>query len=148
MKKTIGLAILERVIAPERATFSEDVARAMLAWDFAGEDQTRVEHLSSKAQDGTLTLSEREELEEYVRVGNLLALIDPVQGKTIARQIQAQISVHTLKSSRITATLDRTIRERAGGTREYCRFPQAAFRLRFPIDHIIARQHGGRATAL
>ena len=26
---------------------------------------------------------------------------------------------------------------------EYCRMPQSARRLRFPIDHIIARQHGG-----
>ena len=75
MKKTTGLAILERVIAPKLANFSEDVARAVLTWDFAGEDQERVENLSAKAQEGTLTPAERDELEEYVRVGNLLALL-------------------------------------------------------------------------
>lgn len=42
--------------------------------------------------------------------------------------------------------LDRAVRSRAGGVCEYCLMPQAVRRLRFPIDHIIARQHGGQAT--
>jgi len=75
MKKTTGTAILERLIAPKRGNFSEGVARAILEWDFAGEDRERVAVLSAKAQEGVLTPDEREELEEYVRVGNLLALL-------------------------------------------------------------------------
>lgn len=43
--------------------------------------------------------------------------------------------------------LDRTVRFRAGGVCEYCLMPQVVRRLRFPIDHVIARQHGGQ-TAL
>jgi HNH endonuclease len=39
--------------------------------------------------------------------------------------------------------LDQEVRRRAGGCCEYCGLPQAAYRFRFPIDHIIALQHGG-----
>jgi hypothetical protein len=35
------------------------------------------------------------------------------------------------------------VRRRAGERCEYCRLPQAAFRRRFHIEHIIAGQHGG-----
>jgi len=39
------------------------------------------------------------------------------------------------------------VRQRAGYICEYCKIPQAAYRAPFPIDHIIARQHGGRTVA-
>src|SRR5690242_5129762 len=40
------------------------------------------------------------------------------------------------------------VRERAAGRCEYCRVPQAYYpTVPFPIDHVIARQHGG-PTAL
>jgi hypothetical protein len=36
------------------------------------------------------------------------------------------------------------VRERAAGQCEYCRVPQAYYpTVPFPIDHVIARQHGG-----
>ena len=35
------------------------------------------------------------------------------------------------------------VRQRAGHRCEYCRLPQHASALRFHIEHIIARQHGG-----
>ena len=41
-------------------------------------------------------------------------------------------------------SLVRAVRERAGDACEYCRVPQSAYpTVTFPIDHIIARQHGG-----
>ena len=45
------------------------------------------------------------------------------------------------------AALERLVRYRAGGRCEYCRLPQAASRVPFEIDHIIARKHRGRTTA-
>lgn len=36
------------------------------------------------------------------------------------------------------------VRQRAGDRCEYCRLPQHASALRFHIEHIIARQHGGQ----
>lgn len=39
-----------------------------------------------------------------------------------------------------------TVRARAGNRCEYCRLPQRAFRRPFHVEHIVARQHGGRST--
>lgn len=47
----------------------------------------------------------------------------------------------------IPLSLDRAIRERAEDRCEYCRVPALASPFTFPIDHIIAQQHGG-GTAL
>jgi hypothetical protein len=38
------------------------------------------------------------------------------------------------------------VRERAHHCCEYCRLPQAHSAITFPIDHIIAQQHGGPST--
>jgi hypothetical protein len=35
------------------------------------------------------------------------------------------------------------VRDRAGSVCEYCRIPASVFPHVFPIDHIVARQHGG-----
>jgi len=39
-----------------------------------------------------------------------------------------------------------TVRRRAGGFCEYCRMPESLSNLPFPLDHVIARQHGGKST--
>jgi hypothetical protein len=39
--------------------------------------------------------------------------------------------------------IESNVRQRAGGVCEYCHFPERHSALRFVIDHIIARQHGG-----
>ena len=45
------------------------------------------------------------------------------------------------------AKLADIVRDRAKGACEYCRMPQAAHVLTFPIDHIIAQQHGGKSAS-
>jgi hypothetical protein len=47
----------------------------------------------------------------------------------------------------MTAALERRVRRRARQRCEYCHLPQFASNLTFPIDHVIARQHGGRTRA-
>jgi len=39
--------------------------------------------------------------------------------------------------------LDSAVRSRAQDKCEYCLLPQSVLRLRFQIEHVIARQHGG-----
>jgi uncharacterized FlgJ-related protein len=53
---------------------------------FEAIDQDRVNVLSSKAQEGLLSTNERAELEEYIRVGDLLAML---QSKARASLIKA-----------------------------------------------------------
>jgi hypothetical protein len=48
---------------------------------------------------------------------------------------------------RIPTNLDRRVRMRAKGRCEYCHLPQAPYRLTFPLDHILARQHGGKTRS-
>jgi hypothetical protein len=44
-------------------------------------------------------------------------------------------------------SLARKVRARAGDACEYCRMPQIYYpTVPFPIDHILARQHGGLTT--
>ena len=39
------------------------------------------------------------------------------------------------------------VRDRAGDCCEYCQLPQLGYDFSFHIDHVIARQHGGRTEA-
>lgn len=47
----------------------------------------------------------------------------------------------------IPASLDTVVRQRARERCEYCHMPQAVRLLRFEIDHIVARKHGGSTEA-
>jgi hypothetical protein len=67
--------ILERLIKPDEADFSPEAAHSILRMEFQAVDQERVNLLSSKAQEGTLTTRERAELEDYIRVADLLAML-------------------------------------------------------------------------
>jgi hypothetical protein len=67
--------ILERVIKPERADLSPELARHVLAFDFPPTDHARYQELSAKASEGTLSETERAELEEYLDVNDFLTVI-------------------------------------------------------------------------
>ena len=68
-------AILERMIRPEGVDMSDDALRAVLRIDFNESDHARMAELSRKAQEGQLAEVEREELEGYINVSHLVALL-------------------------------------------------------------------------
>lgn len=74
-------AIWHRLLRPGSKTMSLDAARSILRLDFAPEDKDRMHELAAKAREGSLTAMEQEEIGNYERVGNLLALL-----KSKARQ--------------------------------------------------------------
>ena len=43
-------------------------------------------------------------------------------------------------------SLERRVRKRAGDRCEYCKIPAYIFEFTFPVDHIIAQQHGGKTS--
>jgi hypothetical protein len=47
----------------------------------------------------------------------------------------------------MTAEIERRVRRRARFRCEYCQLPQSASKLRHQVDHIVARQHGGKTSA-
>jgi len=67
--------IWARMIDPDRGDLAPAAARYMLNLDFRPSDRRRVTVLSSKANEGTLNPTERLELEEYIRVGEVLAIL-------------------------------------------------------------------------
>jgi hypothetical protein len=74
-------AIWSRLLQPGSKALSLEAARSILRFDFAPEDKDRMHELAAKARDGSLTIAEQEDLRNYERVGNLLALL-----KSKARQ--------------------------------------------------------------
>jgi hypothetical protein len=78
-------AIWGRIVKPGQADLAPELARAILKLDFGAEDRRRVDELSEKARDGTLDPEERAELEEYIRVGNELAVLQSKARVSLAR---------------------------------------------------------------
>ncbi|MBV9767242.1 MAG: hypothetical protein JOZ48_20545 [Acidobacteriaceae bacterium] len=69
-------AILARIlIESDEAQLSPDAARYLLSVKLPPKDADRVNELSAKARAGTLTESERQELDSYLHIGSLLAVM-------------------------------------------------------------------------
>ena len=68
-------AIWARLFQAERAEVTPEVARYLLAIKFPDADEERVNELSAKARAGTLTEAETQELDSYLHVGSLLAVL-------------------------------------------------------------------------
>jgi hypothetical protein len=68
-------AIIGRLLKPDRSDFSPETAREILSIQLSPEDQVRMQELSHKAQEGTLTPDEQREVESYRRVGYWLGIL-------------------------------------------------------------------------
>jgi hypothetical protein len=71
----IGTALLEQLAALDAEGMSPETARRLLRLHFDSSHQRRLAALSEKAQEGTLSSSEEGELDEYIRVADLLAIL-------------------------------------------------------------------------
>ena len=69
------VAILSRVLEPDKSSLSPAAARDLLALDFSPADKERMRELSAKAREGTLTAAEQAETNNYERVGRLLNIL-------------------------------------------------------------------------
>lgn len=85
MTTNTSAAILNRLIEPEADDLSPEAAQSILRLDFHGTDHTRMAELSTKAQEGRLTVDEREELNEYLRVADLLAVLQSKARRSLKR---------------------------------------------------------------
>ena len=69
------LDILKDVIAADESGFSPELARAILTWKFSHRTVSRMNELADLNRDGTISDSELEELQKYLRVGGLVNLL-------------------------------------------------------------------------
>jgi len=67
--------ILQRIIRPDEPNISASAARSLLRLDFQEEDRKRMHELAVKNQEGRLSERERDQLDEYVRIGLFLDLM-------------------------------------------------------------------------
>lgn len=82
---TSEAAIWARVIEPEKNGLSSAAARSLLKVNFSKRDLTRMNELAQKNQQGLLSSAEREELEAYVKVGDVLSLLHLKARKSLSR---------------------------------------------------------------
>lgn len=81
--------LLRRVVDPQRAGWSREVAEAILALSFPPADQERASELAQKAGADALTADERREMEDYRHVGRLIELM----------QSRARLSIKNLSAA-------------------------------------------------
>jgi hypothetical protein len=67
--------ILSRIIASGKPELPVHTAEMILALEFPREDRERMDQLSEKAREGTLTREEQFEIDAYERVGSFLSLL-------------------------------------------------------------------------
>src|SRR6266700_6174280 len=77
--------ILGRLIQPEQGDMAPDLARYVLSLDFSAPDQERVAALSAGAQSGALSPDEEAELDGYLRVNDLLAILQSKARQSLNR---------------------------------------------------------------
>ncbi len=74
--KTVNeVEIWAGVISPERCDMSPPEANAVLRWKFDDEAKLKMEELAERNGRGELSEAEREELEAYVNVGQVVAIL-------------------------------------------------------------------------
>ena len=84
-ERNTGGDILHRLLEPENGNLSPEAARYLLSIDFPEADRERMDILADKSQAGEMLADERDELEEYVRIGHMLALIHSRARKSLAQ---------------------------------------------------------------
>lgn len=74
---TSEMAILRRVVDSDsdQTTLSEDAARALLRLRFSASDRGRMNRLAAKNRQGKLRPEEEVELDNYIRVGQTLGIL-------------------------------------------------------------------------
>ena len=68
-------AILERLVNPNAKNLPVSVARHILRMKFSKDDVARINELSAKAREGSLSPAEDDVLGSYLRVGHFLSMM-------------------------------------------------------------------------
>ncbi len=71
----IEAAIWSRIIQPEENSLSPEVARSLLELRFSERELAHMNELAQKNRQGLLSETERQELEGYVKVGDVLSML-------------------------------------------------------------------------
>jgi hypothetical protein len=73
--ESVATTILEQLADLDARCLSLETARKLRGLGFTRSQQGRVDDLSRKAREGSLTPAERADLDEFIRVADLLAIL-------------------------------------------------------------------------
>jgi hypothetical protein len=82
---SIESTIFERLLRAEEGDLPPDLARYLLNLGFPAPDQERFAALSARAQEGTLSPDEQAELDGYLHVNDLLAILQSKARQSLRR---------------------------------------------------------------
>jgi hypothetical protein len=83
---TSEIAMFGRIIGSESGDLPRSLARYILTLGFGKKDQARMLDLAERNQHAQLTGEEREELDNFVKAGHLLALLHSKARKSLRRK--------------------------------------------------------------
>jgi hypothetical protein len=92
-KETSEAAIFARLWEPGENGLSPELARHLLRLRFAERDRARMHELAAGNREGRLSADEQEELDNYVRVGDLLAILQS-KARKILKQSPGETGRH------------------------------------------------------
>jgi len=81
--------LLQRLLDSQADRLSAELAQFILSLHFPEADHVRCAELSNKAQDGVLTASETEELDEYLAASDILAILQSQARKALQSRVPA-----------------------------------------------------------
>jgi hypothetical protein len=84
--KHVDVNILEDIVAPDEASYSSTLAKAVLRLAFRPKQRQEIERLLDRNNAGTITKGQKTRLEAYVRVGNFLSLLKTKARTSLARR--------------------------------------------------------------
>jgi hypothetical protein len=73
--ETSEMEIFRRIVDPTQPFLSVEAAQALLRLGFSADDRTRMNHLAAQNRAGKLTTTEEQELNSYIRVGQMLGIL-------------------------------------------------------------------------
>jgi hypothetical protein len=93
MPKTVpgpsDVDIFRRVVDPEKPFFSEEAARGILRLTFAAADNERMNELAARNREGRISRAEEQELENYIKVGQILGILQSKARRSLPADEQA-----------------------------------------------------------
>jgi hypothetical protein len=90
--ETSEMAILRRIVDPEQPFLSTEAAKAILRLDFRATDRARMNALAAKNREGKLTTSDEQELNNYIRVGQTLGILQSKARRSLGAARKTRIN--------------------------------------------------------
>ena len=79
--------IFSRIFEPDVPNLSPEAAQSIVQLDFKPEDRARMNVLSAKARAGKLSRREDRELEDFIQVGHILAIMQSKARRSLRKRI-------------------------------------------------------------